>query len=221
MTVDGAGFSGSVPVGESVRSAPQVAPQSVGYSGVTVDGAGFSGSIPVGESATAARSSVVGAPSGYDDVLSSPIEPSDLSREGFIPLSREGFIPVAHGEPSAAKPYDGIKIPPPDVLARLIQIGDVREAVRIGRTGAEPYANPGLSGYSYLRKELIGRGGETAAKAGMLELQSSPNNFFPFNVLSPDGLPGTISRGNRLILTNRYPTLVLPPGERPGLRSWK
>ncbi|MCR3752667.1 hypothetical protein [Lentzea californiensis] len=218
VTVSGAGFTGSIPAVPSTGggAAAGSTARSVGYSGVTIDGAGFTGSAPVATSTSSAVSNnsaseptryTIG--SGYSDVLEPPIEQYDLSKEF-------GFIPVAPEESEAHLPYQGIKIPPQDTLSRQLQIADLRASAEAPSGGPRPYADASQYGYSYMRSEIIGRGGAAAATSAMGAWQRAPNSFFPFTVRSVDGSPAVIERRKILILEDRYEGFpMLPPGEHP------
>jgi len=166
--------------------------------------------VPDISGGTTGESAGLATDSGYSGVLTPPVEQYDLSKEF-------GFIPVAAGESSGPAPYDGIKIPPPDVLSRQLEIADIRASAAAPSEGPRPYADAGPHGYSYMRNEIVGAGGEAAAERVMGALQRSPNDFFPFSVQSADGSPATIERGKKLILEDRYQEFppILPPGENP------
>lgn len=224
VTVNGAGFTGSAPAGSPKvgSAADNSAQRSVGYSGVTADGAGFTGNVPVPVSplslplfgadtsnGKASESATLATGSGYSNTLTPPIEQYDLSKEF-------GFIPRAQGATAAPAPYQGIKLPTPDVLNRQLQMADIRASAAAPSGGPRPYADASLHGYSYMRSEVVGTGGELAAARVMGALQRSPDDFFPFSVRTADGSPATIEPGRQLILEDRYEGLpMLPPGENP------
>jgi hypothetical protein len=213
ITASGAGFSGVAP--------------SVGYSGITADGQGFTGWVPLGESTSGAASATVIAPyvggagedtkPGYEDALAAPLDPSSLAKEF-------GYLSVPTGTGGGVVPsYEGITAPSSEVLERSQQIARLR--TQAARGDVPTYSEGNLFGYSYVRDEALAPGGDAGAALGMAALQDAPNDFFPFDVLTTDGKPGAIRKGELLLLRWRPGTFAksvsppflpfLPPGDHP------